>query len=43
VDAPLFGKLAALHRDVLKAGLGDSDTAAICAVLEKRAKVRRKK
>jgi L-threonate 2-dehydrogenase len=43
VETPLFGKLAALHRDVLKAGLGDSDTAAICAVLEKRAKVKRKK
>ncbi len=42
VETPLFSQLGALHRDVLKAGLGDSDTAAICAVLEKRAKVKRK-
>ncbi len=42
VDTPLFGKIAALNREVLKQGYGDSDTAAICAVLEKRAKVKRK-
>jgi len=43
VDTPLFGRLAALHREVMKQGLGDSDTAAICAVLEKRSKLKRKK
>ena len=43
VDAPLFGKLASIHRDVLKAGLGEDDTAAVCVVLEKRAKLKRKK
>ncbi len=42
VDTPLFGKIAALNQEVLKQGYGDSDTAAICAVLEKRAKVKRK-
>ena len=43
VDTPLFGRLAALHRDVMNQGLGDSDTAAICSLLEKRAKLKRKK
>ncbi|HZL60338.1 MAG TPA: NAD(P)-dependent oxidoreductase [Stellaceae bacterium] len=43
VDAPLFGRIAALNNEVLKQGYGDSDTAAICAVLEKRAKLKRKK
>jgi len=43
VDTPLFGRLAALHREVMKQGLGDSDTAAICAVLEKRSKLKRKR
>jgi len=43
VDTPLFGRLAALHCEVMKQGLGDSDTAAICAVLEKRSKLKRKR
>jgi len=42
VDTPLFGRIAALTQEVLKQGYGDADTAAICAVLEKRAKVKRK-
>ncbi len=42
VDTPLFGRIAALNQEVLKQGYGDSDTAAICAVLEKRAKLKRK-
>ena len=43
VDTPLFGRLAALHREVMKAGLGEDDTAAICAVIEKKSKLKRKK
>jgi putative dehydrogenase len=43
VDTPLFGKIAALNKEVIKLGYGDSDTAAVCALLEKRAKVRRKR
>ena len=43
VDTPLFRQLNQLTKDVLKAGYGDSDTAAVCAVLEKRAKLKRKR
>jgi len=43
VETPLFGKIAALNKEVIKLGYGDSDTAAVCALLEKRAKLKRKK
>lgn len=43
VDTPLFGRIAALNKEVIKLGYGDSDTAAVCALLEKRAKVKRKR
>ncbi|MDE2229752.1 MAG: NAD(P)-dependent oxidoreductase [Alphaproteobacteria bacterium] len=43
VDTPLFGKIAALNKEVIKLGFGDSDTAAVCAILEKRAKLKRKR
>jgi 3-hydroxyisobutyrate dehydrogenase-like beta-hydroxyacid dehydrogenase len=43
VDTPLFAKIAALNKEVIKLGYGDSDTAAVCALLEKRAKLKRKK
>jgi 3-hydroxyisobutyrate dehydrogenase-like beta-hydroxyacid dehydrogenase len=43
VETPLFGRLGAIHRDVMKAGLGEDDTAAVCAVIEKKSKLRRKK
>ena len=43
IDTPLFGKIAALNKEVIKMGYGDSDTAAVCALLEKRAKLKRKK
>jgi len=43
VDTPLFGKIAALNKEVIKLGYGDSDTAAVCALLEKRAKLKRKR
>jgi 3-hydroxyisobutyrate dehydrogenase-like beta-hydroxyacid dehydrogenase len=42
VDTPLFRQIAPLTKDVLKLGYGDSDTAAVCAVLEKRAKLKRR-
>ncbi|MGH7015246.1 MAG: NAD(P)-dependent oxidoreductase [Stellaceae bacterium] len=43
VEVPLFGKIAALNKEVIELGYGDSDTAAICALLEKRAKLQRKR
>jgi len=43
VDTPLFAKIAALNKEVIKLGYGDSDTAAVCALLEKRAKLKRKR
>lgn len=43
VDTPLFSKIAALNKEVIKLGYGDSDTAAVCALFEKRAKLKRKK
>src|SRR5579875_46873 len=43
VDTPLFGKIAALNKEVIKLGYGDSDTAAVGALLEKRAKLKRKR
>jgi 3-hydroxyisobutyrate dehydrogenase-like beta-hydroxyacid dehydrogenase len=41
VPTPLFGLAAALHEAVLGMGLGEEDTAAVCAVLERMAGVER--
>jgi 3-hydroxyisobutyrate dehydrogenase-like beta-hydroxyacid dehydrogenase len=40
---PMFDASKAVYIKAMKSGLGAQDTAAVCAVLEKQAKVRRKK
>jgi 3-hydroxyisobutyrate dehydrogenase-like beta-hydroxyacid dehydrogenase len=42
VPTPMFDASKAVYIKAMKSGLGAQDTAAVCAVLEKQAKVRRK-
>ncbi len=41
VPTPLFSATGPVYRDALREGYGDQDTAAVCAVLERKAKVKR--
>ncbi|MGA7973697.1 MAG: NAD-binding protein, partial [Pseudolabrys sp.] len=43
VPTPLFDATKPVYAKAEKAGLGAQDTAAVCAVLEKMAKVKRRK
>jgi len=43
VPTPMFNATKAIYRKAEKSGFGAQDTAAVCAVLEKMAKVKRKK
>jgi putative dehydrogenase len=43
VPTPLFSATKAVYRRAAKSGFGAQDTASVCAVLEKQAKVKRKK
>jgi putative dehydrogenase len=43
VPTPLFDATKAIYRKAEQAGYGGQDTAAVCAVLEKQAKLKRKK
>jgi putative dehydrogenase len=43
VPTPIFNATKAIYRKAEKSGYGGQDTAAVCAVLEKMAKVKRKK
>ena len=43
VPTPMFSATKAIYRKAMQSGLGAQDTAAVCAVLEKMAKVKRKK
>jgi 3-hydroxyisobutyrate dehydrogenase-like beta-hydroxyacid dehydrogenase len=43
VPTPLFSATLPIYAAALKSGHGDDDTAAVCAVLEKKAKVKRRK
>jgi L-threonate 2-dehydrogenase len=43
VPTPIFNATKGIYLKAMKSGLGSRDTAAVCAVLEKMAKVRRKK
>ncbi len=43
VPTPIFNATKAIYRKADKGGFGGQDTAAVCAVLEKMAKVKRKK
>lgn len=43
VPTPIFNATKAIYIKAMKSGLGGRDTAAVCAVLEKMAKVRRRK
>jgi 3-hydroxyisobutyrate dehydrogenase-like beta-hydroxyacid dehydrogenase len=43
VPTPMFNATKAIYRKAMQSGLGAQDTAAVCAVLEKQAKVKRKK
>ncbi|MGC1570666.1 MAG: NAD(P)-dependent oxidoreductase [Pseudolabrys sp.] len=43
VPTPIFNATKGIYLKAMKSGLGSRDTAAVCAVLEKRAKVKRKK
>jgi 3-hydroxyisobutyrate dehydrogenase-like beta-hydroxyacid dehydrogenase len=43
VKTPLFDATKPIYAKAEKAGLGAQDTAAVCAVLEKMAKVKRRK
>jgi putative dehydrogenase len=43
VPTPMFNATKAIYRKAMKSGLGAQDTAAVCAVLEKMAKVKRKR
>jgi 3-hydroxyisobutyrate dehydrogenase-like beta-hydroxyacid dehydrogenase len=40
---PLFDATKSIYRQAEKMGFGAQDTASVCAVLEKQAKVKRKK
>jgi L-threonate 2-dehydrogenase len=41
VPTPLFSATLPVYRDAIKGGHGEHDTAAVCAVLEKKAKLKR--
>jgi 3-hydroxyisobutyrate dehydrogenase-like beta-hydroxyacid dehydrogenase len=43
VPTPIFDATKGIYIRAMKSGLGGRDTAAVCAVLEKMAKVRRRK
>jgi putative dehydrogenase len=43
VPTPMFDATKPVYLKAMKSGLGAKDTAAVCAVLEKQAKVKRKK
>ena len=43
VPTPLFSATQPVYHAAIKAGYGEEDTAAVCAVLEKMAKVKRRK
>jgi len=43
VPTPMFNATKPVYVKAMKSGLGARDTAAVCAVLEKQAKVKRKK
>ena len=43
VPTPMFNATKAIYRKAMQSGLGAQDTAAVCAVLEKMARVKRKK
>jgi len=43
VPTPLFNATKGIYHKAMKSGLGGRDTAAVCAVLEKMAKVKRKR
>ena len=43
VPTPMFNATTAIYRKAMQSGLGEQDTAAVCAVLEKLAKVKRKR
>ena len=43
VPTPLFNATKGIYLKAMKSGLGGKDTAAVCAVLEKMARVKRKK
>jgi 3-hydroxyisobutyrate dehydrogenase-like beta-hydroxyacid dehydrogenase len=43
VPTPMFNASKPIYRKAEKSGFGDQDTAAVCAVLEKMAKVKRRK
>jgi 3-hydroxyisobutyrate dehydrogenase-like beta-hydroxyacid dehydrogenase len=43
VKTPLFQATEAIYKKAMKAGLGEQDTAAVCAVLEKMANYRRRR
>ena len=43
VPTPMFNATKPIYMKAMKSGLGAQDTAAVCAVLEKMAKVKRRK
>jgi 3-hydroxyisobutyrate dehydrogenase-like beta-hydroxyacid dehydrogenase len=43
VPTPIFNATKGIYIKAMKSGLGSRDTAAVCAVLEKMAKVKRRK
>ena len=43
VPTPMFNASKPIYLKAMKSGLGAKDTAAVCAVLEKMAKVKRRK
>jgi 3-hydroxyisobutyrate dehydrogenase-like beta-hydroxyacid dehydrogenase len=43
VPTPIFNATKSIYLKAMKGGLGDRDTAAVCAVLEKMAKVKRRR
>ena len=43
VPTPMFNATKAIYRKAEKSGFGEQDTASVCAVLEKMARVKRKK
>jgi len=43
VPTPIFNATKSVYIKAMKTGYGAKDTAAVCAVLEKMAKVKRKK
>jgi 3-hydroxyisobutyrate dehydrogenase-like beta-hydroxyacid dehydrogenase len=43
VPTPIFNATKSIYLKAMKSGLGSRDTAAVCAVLEKMAKVKRRR